>query len=524
MKGLNLAGWSKTGEDKNSTTLKHEKGHTMTIAHAKLPRIQQEALKRLKLADGGKAQHYAGDTGDPADSVVSNQPPPAQAPDTTGFAQSGQLAPVAPSMQPPASVPSTGTSQEDKQVQAYKEHLQDTENNQKMISGNANMMKQATQRFDQFNTNHPFNENQYWDDKSVPGKITSAIGLMLGGGGSGLTGGPNFASDFLNKQIDRNIEGQKTRMGQQKSIYDAYQNLFGDNNISTDLTKVNMLSRMQDKIRIGAVQLGTPQAAQTASVLNKNIDAAKDQLHTQAGARMAAIQKGQAPQPHTSFWAKLHNQLENNSGVASGFGPPTANAPQGTQPPQANQEAPNVPTPQFDIDTKGINNSMFLGRTPPEEGGPPPNSILPGDAAGVNAEVGKTTAVNDKLKLIHQNFAELWKNRSNLGPITKYVGGLGVNIGGAHLALPDMSSWSDSQRRYYRAASTIENELAYLVGNGGLTEAQAESIRNKFIKESDTPEDYKAVLKSLDNNVISANQTPLLNDRYHKIKRPKIAE
>src|ERR1700677_4724191 len=54
MKGLNFSGWQRVSEDKKSTTLRHAKGgHTMTLAHNSLPKIQKEALKRIKFYDGG---------------------------------------------------------------------------------------------------------------------------------------------------------------------------------------------------------------------------------------------------------------------------------------------------------------------------------------------------------------------------------------------------------------------------------------------------------------------------------------
>jgi hypothetical protein len=49
----------------------------------------------------------------------------------------------------------------------------------------------------------------FLENRSVPARVSSAIGLILGGAGAGLTGGPNMALDFLNKQIDRNIRAQE---------------------------------------------------------------------------------------------------------------------------------------------------------------------------------------------------------------------------------------------------------------------------------------------------------------------------
>ena len=40
MKGLNLSSFKKVAEDKHTATMRHEDGHTLTIAKAPLPAIR----------------------------------------------------------------------------------------------------------------------------------------------------------------------------------------------------------------------------------------------------------------------------------------------------------------------------------------------------------------------------------------------------------------------------------------------------------------------------------------------------
>jgi hypothetical protein len=75
--------------------------------------------------------------------------------------------------------------------------------------------------------NHPINENHYMENQGAGQKVANALGLILGGFKQGLVGGSNPAMDFINSQIDRDINAQKARADQQNTIYGAYKNLYG---------------------------------------------------------------------------------------------------------------------------------------------------------------------------------------------------------------------------------------------------------------------------------------------------------
>lgn len=57
---MNFKEWEKVSEDNKTVTLKHPKGHQMTIALKGLPKIQQEQLKRLTFAKGGAVDDDVG--------------------------------------------------------------------------------------------------------------------------------------------------------------------------------------------------------------------------------------------------------------------------------------------------------------------------------------------------------------------------------------------------------------------------------------------------------------------------------
>ncbi len=57
------------------------------------------------------------------------------------------------------------------------------------------------------------NPNHFMENQSTPAKVSTAIGLILGGIGGGLLHQENPALKFLNSQIDRDIESQKATAG-----------------------------------------------------------------------------------------------------------------------------------------------------------------------------------------------------------------------------------------------------------------------------------------------------------------------
>jgi hypothetical protein len=69
-------------------------------------------------------------------------------------------------------------------------------------------------------SNQKLDFNGYWSNKSAPAQITAAIGMILGGIGSGMTMGRqgNMAADVINKAIDRDVEQQKAELGKKENM------------------------------------------------------------------------------------------------------------------------------------------------------------------------------------------------------------------------------------------------------------------------------------------------------------------
>lgn len=69
----------------------------------------------------------------------------------------------------------------------------------------------------------------YFNNMDTTHRVMTAIGLILGGIGSGLTKGPNVALQMMDKAIDRDIDAQKAELGKKQNLlsinFQKYHNL-----------------------------------------------------------------------------------------------------------------------------------------------------------------------------------------------------------------------------------------------------------------------------------------------------------
>lgn len=106
--------------------------------------------------------------------------------------------------------------------------------------------------------------NHFWNSRSTLGKASTAIGLILGGMGAGLTGGPNPALEFLNKQIDRDVEGQHMEAGRKMNMITALQHQLGNNIDATNMAKSMQAGVFASKLMEEAAKSKDPMAMSRA--------------------------------------------------------------------------------------------------------------------------------------------------------------------------------------------------------------------------------------------------------------------
>lgn len=120
-------------------------------------------------------------------------------------------------------------------------------------------LNQERQNFmDDINNQH-IDPNHYMGSLSTAGRLQTAIGLIAGGMG-GAFGGGNSALQFLNNQIDRDINAQKANLGVKQTLLEANMRQFGNMRDALDMTRVMQMDMVGNQLKQAAAQAQSPLA------------------------------------------------------------------------------------------------------------------------------------------------------------------------------------------------------------------------------------------------------------------------
>ncbi len=136
--------------------------------------------------------------------------------------------------------------------------------------------------------NQKIDPNHYVESMDSSQKVATAIGLILGGIASPYSHG-NPALEFLNKQIDRDIEAQKQRIEQKKTLFGANQELYHDSTLAENATRMQMNDIYSHQIQLNAAKLGTPAAKAKADSATAKFGLENVQLLQQNAVRAAVL-------------------------------------------------------------------------------------------------------------------------------------------------------------------------------------------------------------------------------------------
>ncbi len=79
-------------------------------------------------------------------------------------------------------------------------------------------------------------------------KISTAVGILLGGIGGGLTGQENPVLKFINSQIDKDIDSQKANLGKNNTLLENNLKQHGNLNSAVAATKMAYLSALEGQL------------------------------------------------------------------------------------------------------------------------------------------------------------------------------------------------------------------------------------------------------------------------------------
>jgi hypothetical protein len=114
--------------------------------------------------------------------------------------------------------------------------------------------------------------NHYLQNMSVPGHIATAIGLILGGAGAGA-GRPNPAMEFLQSQINRDVDSQKSNLQNKATVLGAYMDKYKNAATAENMARATSMGAYASKLRQAADNAASPMqraAAQSAAAQLEN--------------------------------------------------------------------------------------------------------------------------------------------------------------------------------------------------------------------------------------------------------------
>lgn len=119
--------------------------------------------------------------------------------------------------------------------------------------------------------------NRFLGSMSTPQKVGTAIGLILGGIGGGLTHQENPALKFINQQIDNDIKAQESDLSKKHNLLSANLQQFGEMKAAQAMTRANLLDMAALKLKQEAASSQDPLAKAHAQTAIASLNAQAEQ-------------------------------------------------------------------------------------------------------------------------------------------------------------------------------------------------------------------------------------------------------
>lgn len=270
------AGFTPDQIDRQSTELAH---NDIQQGIDKQQAAEKARVHDLEIASQAQKMGYSGTVQGPPESQLKPEIPKPQSPQLASYQQGRpEQAPSAPSngninLNP--GQPEQGAPQEQVPQQRFanpyeleQQVAKDYANNIQKIQ-EANMAALQHLSGEIVNTvkdihDSHINPNAYLENMSVGNKIGTAIGLILGGAGAGLSHTNNAALSWLDNQIQRNVDAQKNELGKKESILSAYMNQYGNLKTASDMALATQNAWLASKFQQAGAMSNDPMYKQRA--------------------------------------------------------------------------------------------------------------------------------------------------------------------------------------------------------------------------------------------------------------------
>ncbi len=124
------------------------------------------------------------------------------------------------------------------EAQALQQSVDKQQAAQQSYQDHFDALDQERQSFQQDLMNQHIDPQHYLNSMGTAGRVQTAVGLILGGMGGGMTHQENPALKFLNAQIDRDIGAQMAEMGKKENLLSANMKQFGNLRDATEMTRI----------------------------------------------------------------------------------------------------------------------------------------------------------------------------------------------------------------------------------------------------------------------------------------------
>lgn len=156
----------------------------------------------------------------------------------------------------------------------------------------ANNQAQADKVFDQIQAGR-IDPNRLWNSQTTAGKVVSTISIILGGIGAGLTRGPNYALQVIDKATDQDIEAQKVELGKKENLLSHYMQQGNSLMAAHSLAKADLLDVASAQMQKTAAQYQGQKAAADAQIASGQLRQQAAVLRQQGTERELQIKQGQ---------------------------------------------------------------------------------------------------------------------------------------------------------------------------------------------------------------------------------------
>lgn len=179
---------------------------------------------------------------------------------------------------------------EDAKVAAIHQHQEAMNAINYQAQQNAFNNKVETENWTEDMKNSHIDPQAYVNNMSGGQKAATAIGMILGGMGQGLMHtGSNAVVDMLNKNIDRDVQAQVLNRDNKKTVFNAMQKQYGNEQDALQMTRAFYLQKLQNDLGEAAAKSGSQLAQARASQAIGPLQQQLQQIHFDVGMRQAAL-------------------------------------------------------------------------------------------------------------------------------------------------------------------------------------------------------------------------------------------